>query len=224
MRKKLLRLLVRFLFRLLTRLEIIGLDNIPQQGGCLLAVNHLSRLDPPLVFALARREDVTAMVADNYQKRPFFRWIVNAVDGIWVDREDADFHALRRARDYLKAGHALGIAPEGTRSQTGGLLPGKTGTAYLADKAGVPVVPIGITGTDQAIRRLLRLQRPPIRILFGEPIHLPPLERRSRAEDLERNTEIIMCHIAALLPPEHRGVYADCPRLKEMEGEARQVV
>jgi 1-acyl-sn-glycerol-3-phosphate acyltransferase len=216
MQRKTLQDIARFLFRRLSHVEVIGLENVPPRGGLILAANHLGRLDAPLVFAVVERDDVTALVADKYINNPFFNWMVNGVHGIWINRGTADFHALRVARDYLQQGGALGVAPEGTRSHTRALIQAKTGVAYLADKAGVPVVPVGVTGTEDAASTLFRLRRPHIRIRFGKPFCLQPSERHSRGSSLERNTDEIMCRIAALLPPEYRGVYADHPRLQEL--------
>ncbi len=211
-----LRAIFRFLFRLLTRVEVIGLGKVPLSGGCILATNHLSRLDPPLLFMLIERDDLTALVADKYQKYPFIPWLVNTLKGIWIHREEADFGALKDALRYLQQGGLLGIAPEGTRSRSRGLLPGKPGVAYLADKASVPVVPVAISGTEGAIFKLLTLRRPKIRVVFGDPIYFPPLERERRDEMLQHHTDEILCRIAALLPAEYRGVYADHPRLREI--------
>ncbi len=160
MQRKTLHAIARFLFRHLSHVEVIGLENVPPHGGLILAANHLGRLDAPLVFAVVERDDVTALVADKYIHNPFFNWMINGVHGIWINRETADFRALRVARDYLQQGGALGVAPEGTRSRTRALIQAKTGVAYLADKAGVPVVPVAITGTEKAVSTLFRLETP----------------------------------------------------------------
>lgn len=211
-----LRRFVQLLFNLLTRVEVIGLENVPEQGAALLAVNHLSRIDPPLVFALLKRRDATVLAADKYKKNPLFRLAIESVGGIWINRDEADFNALREALHHLQQGGLLGIAPEGTRSRSGALIQAKTGIAYLADKAGVPVVPIAVWGTETAFQQLFRLRKPKLTIQFGQPLTLPPVERRNREACLQRNTDEIMCHIAMLLPPQYRGVYADHPRLKEL--------
>jgi 1-acyl-sn-glycerol-3-phosphate acyltransferase len=205
---------IRLLFRLLTRLEVCGCEQIPVQDGLILAINHLSRLDAPLVYILVPRDDLTALVADKYRQNPLFRWLVDMVNGIWIHREERT-SALRAAR-HLQAGGALGIAPEGTRSQTGKLGEAKTGVAYLADKASVPILPVGVCGTEHAIHQVLRLRRPRIHVRFGEPFRLPPVERRERDAALQRNTDEIMCRIAALLPPEYAGIYAGHQRLREL--------
>lgn len=209
MRYRLFRAIVRFLFRVLTRTHVEGLENVPREGGCIVAVNHLSRLDPPIVFMLVDRDDLTALVADKYKHYPVISWAVESVNGIWLNRESADFQALRQAVEYIKNGGVLGIAPEGTRSRTAQLKEAKPGVAYLATKAEALVVPVGIHGTEKAFHELFRLRRPDIYASFGEPFHLPPLDRRNRSESLRRNTDIIMCRIAELLPPEYRGVYPE---------------
>jgi 1-acyl-sn-glycerol-3-phosphate acyltransferase len=214
MQRRFVRLLIRQLFRTLTRFEVQGLDHIPSEGGLVIAVNHLSRLDPPALFSVIERDDLSALVADKYKSHPIIRPVVNFVDGIWIHREDTDFRALRQATEYLQNGGILGIAPEGTRSAGRGLMAAKTGVAYLAEKAGVPVVPVAITGTDEILQAWGKLRRPKVVLRIGEPFRLPPLERKTRAAQLQENTDEIMLRIAAMLPEEYRGVYADDPRLK----------
>lgn len=219
----LFRAIFRFILRYLVRLEVEGFENLPAGGGYILATNHLSILDPPFIYALFDRHDVTALVAKKHQKNFVFRWIINGVNGIWLNRDEADTRALRAATAHLQAGGILGIAPEGTRSRTGGLIAGKTGVAYLADKAGVPIIAVAIIGTENAIPKILILQRPRITIRFGRPFHLPALERGQRDALLRTNTEEIMSRIAALLPPSYRGVYADHPRLQELHDPERNI-
>ncbi|MCI0520276.1 MAG: 1-acyl-sn-glycerol-3-phosphate acyltransferase [Chloroflexi bacterium] len=211
-----LRAVFRWLFKCLSHLEATGLENVARQGGLLVATNHLGRLDAPLIFALVDRDDITAMVADKYKDHAFFSWLVRMVNGIWLNREESDIHALRAARDHLQAGGCLGIAPEGTRSPTGALLQAKTGVAFLADKANVPIVPAAMWGTEDAFEVLYRLRKPRMFIRFGPAFTLPALERERRDEMLRSNTDEIMCRIAAMLPEKYRGVYHDHPRLAEI--------
>lgn len=207
---------IHWAYHKLMVVEQVGLENIPRTGGVLLATNHMSRLDAPLLFINTVRKDVTALVADKYQKYPFFRWILNMAEVIWIDRSKADFSAFKAAIDYLRKGGILGIAPEGTRSKEGALIEAKTGVALLADKAGVPVIPVGISGTEGALRKIFTLRKPHVQAAYGKPIHLPPIRREFREEDLQRNTDEIMCQIAALLPAPYRGYYANHPRLQQI--------
>lgn len=211
-----LRWIFNLLFRLLTRTSVIGRENLPEAGAYIVASNHLSEIEVPLVYLILKRRDATALIADKHQQNPFFRWLVNLVGGIWINREEADIDALRAARDHLRKGGVLGIAPEGTRSPTGSLIQAKTGTAYLAEVSSVPIVPVGVTGTWKALPKIFKLKRPRFTLRFGDAFTLPKVNRRNRDADLQRNTDEIMCQIAALLPPEYRGVYSQHPRLAEL--------
>ncbi len=215
-RRRWLQNTVAFLIRTLTRTTFIGTENLPPQGGIIVATNHISRLDIPVLFVNPVRTDITALVADKYLKYPFFRWFAMTAGGIWLDRSKADFSAFGQALAVLQAGRALGIAPEGTRSDTATLLEGKPGTVLLAHRARVPIVPVGITGTHTALKSLPRLRRGEIIARFGKPFRLPPFSRENREADLQQQTDEIMCRIAALLPPEYRGFYANHPRLNEL--------
>lgn len=206
--RRLIRATLRLLFNTLTRVQVEGWEHFPKQGPALVVVNHLSRLDAPLVYALSDRDDLTALVAKKYRRWPPFRWLVEAVGGIWLDRQRPDAQALRAALAHLRQGGLLGIAPEGTRSPTRALQRGKPGAAYLAALAQVPVVPVAVWGTERWLEELLRLRRPHLHVRVGAPFHLPPLPRHDRDAWLEAQTQRLMCRLAALLPPTYRGVYA----------------
>lgn len=209
---------IRFLLKKLAHVEVNGLGKVPPKGGCIIAVNHMSRIDSALVFAWVKRDDLTALVADKYLKVFWIRWLVERVQGIWLHREDSDIRAMRAARDYLQSGGALGIAPEGTRSSTGMLNIAKSGVAYLADKTNVPVVPVAVYGSEDAMYKIRHFQRPHIVLQFGEPLYLPSVQRQDRSDQLARNTDEIMCAIAAMLPASYHGAYAGHPRLKALLG------
>lgn len=212
--RKLLRIVLYFLFHNLTRLHVTGQEHLPTTGGCIVAGNHLGILDGPLIYCLLTRLDATALAADTHRSNPLYRWIVDLAGGIWIDRTTADFHALKQAREYLKYGGLLGMAPEGTRSPTHQLIRGKPGVAFLASSAGnVPIVPLALTGTEKAVEQLLRFRRPLITVQFGEAFILPAVDRKDKEASLQRNTDEIMCRIAAMLPSHYRGAYADCPNL-----------
>lgn len=204
------------LFRVLTRADIQDSENIPEKGGFIIVSNHLNILDAPLAFVMLDRDDATGFVAKKHHKNIVVRPLVNLFNGIWLNRQEADTRALRAARKHLKDGGVFGIAPEGTRSPTGSLIHGKTGTAYLAEIAKVPILPMCIYGSENAGRRILFLQRPHIHIRIGKLFTLPPINRNNRDADLIRNSDEIMCQIAALLPPEYHGAYSDHPRLQEL--------
>ncbi len=210
-----LRKILTWVFNTLTVWETEGAENVPQQGPFILATNHMSRVDVPLLFIATPRTDLVALVADSYKTNPFFAFLVVTTHSIWIDRNKADFTAMRSAMEHVRKGGVLGLAPEGTRSRVKALLPAKSGIALLADKTRVPVIPAAISGTENTFTELFRFRKPHLLIRYGQPIHLPPIERTDREASLERNTEEIMVRIAAMLPEHYHGYYANHPRLKE---------
>lgn len=212
---RLVRAIINLGVRLFTRVEVTGIENLPEQGAFIAAANHLGRLDVPLVYYLLNRDDVVMLVAEKYKKSAMLRWLAKVLDATFVDRFNADLGALRRVLGQLKRGGAMVIAPEGTRSHNRSLIQGWSGAGYLAARSGVPVVPVAVTGTedDLVVAQLRRLRRPRLVVRVGKPFTLPPLNSREREKQLQEYTDEIMCRIAALLPSDYRGVYAVHPRL-----------
>jgi len=217
-----LRRLIVWLMGILTDTKFEGVENIPDSGGVLIATNHLSRMDIPVLFTIPNRPEMTALVTTKYLKHPLIRWFIITAEGIWLDRDRADFGAFRTAIEALEQGRAIGIAPEGTRSKEGHLLEGKPGTALLAVRANVPIVPVAITGTIGSFKKAITFQRPKITARFGKLIPPPVLEKGKREEQLQALTDEMMCQIAAMLPESYRGFYADHPRLKELLREQKK--
>jgi len=209
MKKATLRNIVQFLVKTLTVSKFIGAENIPEKGGVILAINHMSHLDTALMMVNPIRPDITALVTTKYKEKFFVAWFTNTAEGIWINRDIADFTAIRTASKALSKGLALGIAPEGTRSNDGQLQTGKPGTLMLAVKTGAPIVPVGITGTETAFHELARFRRPRLTARFGKPFIIPPFEPGSRSQDLKKWTHELMLRIAALLPAAYQGVYRD---------------
>ena len=215
---KLLRLVCRAILRIIAQIDASEIDRIPTSGACLAVSNHLGRLDAMLAIVLSDRDDIIMMIAEKYQAYWFWRWLAANLNALWLDRHNADFHTLREVQKRLKAGGIAAVAPEGTRSATGQLQPGKPGAAYLAAKTGAPILPMAITGTwdKEVYGRLKRFQRLDITIRVGEQFTVPSLPRHNKDEFLQQVTDEMMCRIAALLPPEYHGVYAEHPRLQEL--------
>ena len=222
---KILRLVCRFILRIIARIDQEGMERIPASGGCLVASNHLGRLDAMLAMVLSERTDVIMMVAEKYQAYWIWRWTARQLDALWLNRHSTDFRTLREVQKRLKAGGIAAVAPEGTRSADGKMQPGKPGAVYLAAKTGVPIIPMAIMGTLDAevYRRLKRFQRLDITIRVGEPFIVPPLPRKNKDKFLQQRTDEVMCRIAALLPAENRGVYAEHPRLQELLSEHNHI-
>jgi 1-acyl-sn-glycerol-3-phosphate acyltransferase len=210
----LFRPLFRLLFHLLSPVKITGRTNVPKHGGYLIAINHVSTYDPP--FAVAFWPVAPEVVgAVEIWTRPGQAQLAHLYGGIQVHRGEYDRRLLDTMIAALRAGRPLLIAPEGGRSHKPGLRRGYPGIAYVAGKADVPVVPVGVIGTTRDyFTRASRGERPPLEMRIGQPLRLPPVpghgaERRAA---LQENTDLLMRHLAALLPPEYHGIYAaDAP-------------
>ena len=214
-----LRAIVAWLIKHLTRTEYQHVENVPLTGGVIIACNHMSRLDIPVLFVTPNRPETTALVTNKYLKYPLLRWFVVTAEGIWIDRDIADFTAFRKAIEALRKGKALGIAPEGTRSPNARLIEGKPGVALLALRTGIPIIPAAIMGTEDGMDKLTHLKRPYITVIYGKPIIPPPLDRVHHEEQLNTLTVEVMCQLAALMPAKYHGFYADHPRLKQILAE-----
>lgn len=205
--RRVLKWIVSLLIPFFMRLEVVGRENFPSKGPYILVTNHLSAYDTPLLFAICPHK-VRAFAASKHRSHPLFGPALAIGGSIWVRRGEIDRQALGEALVWLEEGGVLGMAPEGTRArQVYALQKGKTGAAYLATRANVPILPVGVTGTERIKEELPHLRRARVRVVVGELFRLPEGERPSR-EELDQYTDLIMRRIAALLPPEYRGVYA----------------
>lgn len=215
--RRFLSWLIRFVINLIAQVEIKGFENVPQDSGFAIATNHLGRLDVALLF-YALEGDFILPVAEKYEHHWLFGPIGKAMGAIWLDRFKADVGSVREILARMKAGGILVIAPEGTRSKTGAMAEGKPGVAYLAMKAGVPILPVALAGTEDrvVVDQLKHFKKSEIKVLAGPAFRLPPIKGRDRDAALKEYTDEIMCRIGILLPEKYRGVYAEHPRLKEL--------
>jgi 1-acyl-sn-glycerol-3-phosphate acyltransferase len=200
---RLSRRLMVALLRRLVLLEVEGLEHIPADGPFLLVANHLHVLDPAIGLLLVPRR--TVGIAKDKWRRPPFGWLLGAM-GDLIYAGPSSRHAVPQALRVLRAGGVVAILPEGTRSRAG-LLPAHRGVALLATRAPAPIVPAAAHGQERAMRHWRRLRRAPVRVRIGPPIELPrgPHDR----DRLQEYTGEVMRAIAAMLPAEYRGVYAE---------------
>lgn len=216
--RRLLRLLIRAVIGAIARVEVFGRENIPTSGTFVIATNHIGILDIIMAYYALNRWDLFILVAEKWGKIGWIHWLGKQLNFIFIDRFNPDLPALREIMGRMKDGQVLVIAPEGTRSRTGALIEGKPGVSYLAAKAGYPIIPVALTGTEDKVilGNIKKLKRSYITVTGGPTFSLPPLPSKDRDQVLNRYTDEIMCRIGALLPERYRGIYAEHPRLKEL--------
>jgi len=200
------KLILRGFIRLTIRLHIDGLQNIPQRNAAIIAFNHLGHLDPLLVCAFSPHAPEFIALADLLNV-PGTGLALRAYGIILAHRGEYDRQVVRAALDTLNRGDLLALAPEARQSPNATLEKGHEGTAYLALKSGAPIVPVGITGTQNIYGAWRKCQRPNVRMTVGTPFHLLAQPSTNRREALEAAHAAIMKHIAQLLPVEYRGYW-----------------
>lgn len=183
--------------RLLWGLRADGRENLPAEGPVVVACNHVSLLDPPVLGSCIPR--VSGYVA----KKELFAnkvmaWVLRSVNTIPIDRSRLSMETMDGLADFLRGDHVLVFFPEGTRSKTGKLGRGKAGIGVLLQRCPVTVVPAVIEGTTAPFRNLFRRGR--VRVAFGRPFALPreaaePSERRAQAR---QHAETVMARIREL--------------------------
>lgn len=199
------RVIARALFTLTTRWEVRGRENIPAEGPVLVVANHLNLTDPPLLSVSLGRETIF-MAKEELFRSPLSAYFVGNFGAFPVHRGKLDRKALRQAQQVLTDGLALVMFPEATRSKRARLQPAFPGSALIAMRSGVSILPVGIAGTERIKGIGWVLRHPRIVVNIGRPFYLPASSRLNRAE-LVDNTNLIMERIAELLPPQYRGVY-----------------
>ncbi len=184
--------LVLTIFRVLYRVRIHDIDNIPKRGGVIIAPNHASYLDPPLIGSIVPRE-LSYFAKKELMDVPVLSWFLNYAGTIPVDRGGYSAGALKTLVRHLKAGKAAIVFPEGTRTKTGAFLPPKQGVGMVADLSGVPVVPCWIRGSFRAKPFFRRLD-----VYFLPPFDPSEIEAPRRKDHYLLVSERILCDIKRL--------------------------
>ena len=210
----------RLLFHILARVKVAGRENIPRRQPYIAAINHVSIYDPP--FAVAFWPEMVEVIgaADVFEKSGQGQ-ILRLYGTIPVYRGEYDRALFEAVLSVLRSGRPLLMAPEGGRSHVTAMRRAKPGVAYIVEQCPVPVIPVGIFGTtDDFWQRAKRGKRPTLEMLIGKPIHLPPLAGKGadRRAARQRNADLVMAHVAGLLPKDYRGVYADAAILPAQAG------
>ncbi|ERM91854.1 lysophospholipid acyltransferase family protein [Caldanaerobacter subterraneus] len=186
------KVIVRAIVKVIFRIKVKGLENIPKKGPVIICPNHISLLDPPVVGALLNRR-IYFMAKEELFRNPFLKLLLGTGLGAFpVKRGTADLSAIKTALNHLKKGRAVGIFPEGTRSKTGKLQKAEPGVAMLAIKSKAPVVPVGIKGRYGLFSRVI--------INIGKPMTFEKYyDSKLSSQQLAEIGEEIMKEIAKLI-------------------------
>ena len=206
--RRLVKPTIRFLMWLLLRMKVKGLEQIPSEGPVILAISHTNFLDPVLMMAVCPRPLEAISKLENLRLF-FFGPLIRMYGAIFIRREEVDRQGLDAATRVLKRGEVLLIAPEGTRSGVGRLKKGRRGLAHIAVRTDTLIVPVGIVGVEGFWRNLTRLRRTPVQMVLGRPFRFVAHGRSLDRQALAQMTTEAMYQLAATLPPERRGLYAD---------------
>lgn len=209
--RPILKALFRFIFRLLGRVTMTGRENIPYGKQYIVAMNHVSIFDPPLVGAFWPEQLEIIGAADVFDK-PGQGQILKVYGVIPVHRGDYDRALFMKIISVVKAGFPLLIAPEGGRSHVPAMRRAMPGIAYIVEQTRVPVVPVGLVGTTEDYwQRAKHGKRPALEIRIGKPITLPDVTAKGAEKHVarQRNADLVMQYLAGLLPEEYRGEYAE---------------
>jgi 1-acyl-sn-glycerol-3-phosphate acyltransferase len=199
-------LLRQIAFRLLVKVKIEGTENIPASGPTLFIMNHVAGIDPFVaVGAIRARFAVPMTKVENY-RHPIIGIMARSWGAYPVRRGEIDRQALESTIELLNLGHAVLIAPEGTRQRA--LSEPKDGMTYVAFKTNSTIVPIGLDGTEQFPGALKRLRRAHVTVKFGPPFRFVKNDQKRLPRDMmHQMTQEAMWQLATLLPDHRRGDY-----------------
>ena len=205
----------RALYRFYFGWRVYNPERVPLTGPVILASNHASYLDPPLVGAGIRR-DINYLARESLFRFPVVGWVLHKWNSVPVDREGGGARGLRAILDRLLKGGAIILFPEGTRSRDGKLQPARSGIGLTVIKSNAPVVPVRVFGTYDAFGREMRFPRPFRRVIvkYGKPMRFEKLRAEAKECSKERLKRIyqqvadeLMTNIAALQPSEDKEVF-----------------
>jgi len=202
---------MRVVYRLLFRWTVSGRENVPRQGPVVLIANHIHLADPILLM-LSFPRPITFLAKEELFRIPFIGMLMRDAGMFPVARTGTvqqKRDVLRQAERLLAQGRVMAIFPEGKRSPAGVLASARPGAAFLALHSGAALVPVAITGTERLVGRWWWLRRPRVAVTIGIPFRLPQSSGPVARSESARHTDTLMRSIAALLPEDKRGAYAD---------------
>ncbi|MCX7927101.1 MAG: 1-acyl-sn-glycerol-3-phosphate acyltransferase [Candidatus Omnitrophica bacterium] len=168
------------ILKIFFKFKVRGVENIPKEGGFILAVNHASFLDP-IVIGVASPRELLFLAKEQLFVNPFFAWLIRQVHAVPLKRNKMDITAIKKAISWVSRGGALLIFPEGKRTEDGSVGKLQEGIGFLAQRLKVPVIPAYLSGTYKALPKgHWRIRLVPLSVTFGKQI---VMERRMAYQD-----------------------------------------
>jgi len=209
--KRILVALFRGLSDAVFRVHAEPLASVPARGPLIIAMNHINILEIPLIYARLQPRPVRGLVLVDHWKNPVVAWGLNACGAIPLQRGSGNLGSINKALDALNAGEIILIMPEGTRSGNGRLQYAHPGVVLLALKSKAPLLIIVTHGGEKYKDNLKKLRRTDFHFALGKPFILKAGNGAVDSQTRKQMLDEVMYQMAALLPPEYRGVYADLP-------------
>jgi len=200
---------IREFFTLTCRIDNCELSHVPLKGPFIIISNHINFLEVPVLFSqLYPRHIIGVAKQESWEKLPL-RTLFNIWRVIPIKRGEVDLAAMHKSIQVLKEGNIIAISPEGTRSYNGRLQRGLPGVLLLALKSQVPILPIAHYGGENFWENFKRFRRTDFHIRVGQMFRLKNLPTPTPKDVREQVMTEMMIQLAALLPPQYRGVYSD---------------
>ena len=205
----LVNFIIRVYTRITCRIDAPDLQNFPMHGPVIAIANHTGQIEVPMLFAHLQPRKLTGWAKVEAWDNWFLHWVFGVWGAIPVRRGEADMKALKLALKALEEGKIFGLAPEGTRNNTGKLIRAMPGTVIIALHSGAPIIPIAHWGGEVYLKNLKRLKRTDFHIRIGEPFTINVEGVKVTGEIRQQIVDEMMYELAKLLPEEYRGVYSD---------------
>ncbi|HEY9077767.1 MAG TPA: lysophospholipid acyltransferase family protein [Anaerolineaceae bacterium] len=200
---------LRAVLSFLCNIDARQVAQVPANGPLILMVNHVNFLDVPMVVAWFYPRTVTALAKVETWKSPILGPFFSLWGAIPIRRGELDISAFRKAGEALQTGKILAIAPEGTRSKDGKLQKGYPGVLLLATKTQAPILPVVYYGGENFWQNLRKFKKTDFHFVVGKPFHLLLNGSNIDRDQRQAITDELMYQLAALLPEQYRGIYAD---------------
>jgi len=192
------RMIARPVMTLMFELKVYGRHHVPRRGGCLIVSNHQSYLDPVLIGVLLPRP-MAYLAKSELFKNKYFSWLIRSLHAFPIRQGRGDVGAMKELITRLKQGYLLCVYVEGTRTETGELLPVESGAALVVRRAGVPVIPCVIEGSFQAWPRTQKMfHSHPVSVMYGPPLKVEGLKANEITQLIERTLHEMFAELRAI--------------------------